>query len=53
MRIAVGLASLGAALIATGVAFVFWPAGLAVAGVELVIAGYVAAYVVNVRKGRA
>ncbi len=41
---AVALATLGAVLIAAGVALANVPAALVVAGLELVVAGYVARY---------
>lgn len=41
---AAAIAITGAVVIAAGVAWVYPPAGLICAGVELVIAGYVTAY---------
>ena len=53
MRFAAFLAASGAAVVSLGVGFIFWPAGLVCAGVELVLAGYVAAYIENARKAAA
>jgi hypothetical protein len=39
------LAAVGAALVAAGVGLVFLPAGVIVAGVEMIAAAYVAGYV--------
>lgn len=53
MRTAMLLASVGAVLIAAGVAFLSWPVGVICAGIEMVCAGYVAAYAQTRRKANA